>query len=67
MGAREVQSLMAFFHLFDIDCMVRPPTLQKTELYRYVEDGASGLMIPMVSSLNELDPLLRRRSRFCER
>ena len=50
MDSREVQSLMAFFHLFDIDCMVRPPTLQKTELYRYLEDGASGLMIPMVST-----------------
>jgi len=50
MEAREVQSLMAFFHLFDIDCMVRAPTLQKTELYRYLEDGASGIMIPMVST-----------------
>ena len=41
----EVQTLLAFFHRFDIDCMLRPPTLEKTRLYRYLEDGASGLMI----------------------
>ena len=46
----DVQSLLAHFHLFDIDCMVRAPTLEKTGLYRYLEDGASGLMIPHVST-----------------
>lgn len=50
MEAREIQSLMAFFHLFDIDCMLRPPTLEPTLLYRYLEDGATGLMIPFVST-----------------
>ncbi len=50
MDAREVQSLLAFFHLYDIDCMLRPPTLEKTRLYRYLEDGATGLMIPHVST-----------------
>lgn len=50
MDDREIQSLLAFFHLFDIDCMVRAPTLEKTRLYRYLEDGATGLMIPHVSS-----------------
>jgi 4-hydroxy-2-oxoheptanedioate aldolase len=47
---REVQSLLAFAHLSDIDIMVRSPTLEKTGLYRYLEDGAAGLMIPHVST-----------------
>jgi 2-keto-3-deoxy-L-rhamnonate aldolase RhmA len=46
----EVQTLLAYFHLRDIDCMLRAPTLQKTRLYRYLEDGATGLMIPHVST-----------------
>ena len=50
MTDREVQALLAYFHLFDIDCMLRAPTLEKTRLYRYLEDGASGLMIPHVST-----------------
>ncbi len=50
MDDREVQALLAFFHKFDIDCMLRPPTLEKARLYRYLEDGASGLMIPHVST-----------------
>ena len=47
---REIQSMLAYFHLFDIDCMFRPPTTEKTRLYRYLEDGATGLMIPHVST-----------------
>jgi len=47
---REVQSLLAYAHLADIDIMVRPPTLEKSRLYRYLEDGAAGLMIPHVST-----------------
>ena len=50
MDSREVQALLAHFHLFDIDCLLRPPTLEKTRLYRYLEDGATGLMIPHVST-----------------
>lgn len=50
MSDREVQGLLAFFHLYDIDCMVRPATLEKSRLYRYLEDGAAGLMIPHVST-----------------
>ena len=49
MDAREVQHLQALCHLYDIDCMIRPPTVQRTRLYRYLEDGAAGLMIPFVS------------------
>ena len=50
MTDREVQALLANFHRFDIDCMLRPATLEKTRLYRYLEDGATGLMIPHVST-----------------
>ena len=50
MSDREVQTLLAYFHLCDIDCMLRAPTLEKTRLYRYLEDGATGLMIPHVST-----------------
>jgi len=50
MDPREVQHLQALCHLYDIDCMVRPPTVQRTRLYRYLEDGAAGLMIPFVST-----------------
>lgn len=47
---RELQALLAFSHLYDIDIMVRPPTLEKTGLYRLLEDGAAGLLIPHVST-----------------
>jgi len=50
MPYREVQSLLAHFHLFDIDCILRVPTLEKTQLYRYLEDGATGIMIPNVAT-----------------
>ncbi len=53
MSEREVQALLAYFHLFDIDCMLRAPTREKTRLYRYLEDGAAGLMMPLVSTAEE--------------
>lgn len=56
--AREVEALLAFSHLFDIDIMLRPPTLEKTRLYRYLEDGAAGLMIPHVSTAGKAKMLV---------
>jgi len=50
MSDREVQALLAMCHAADIDCMVRPPTLERTKLYRYLEDGASGFLVPLVST-----------------
>ncbi len=50
MDAREVQSVLAMCRLHDIDCMIRPPTLERTRLYRYLEDGAAGFMIPFMST-----------------
>ena len=58
MSDREVQSLLAYFHLADIDCMLRAPTLEKTRLYRYLEDGATGLMIPHVSTAEKAKMLV---------
>ncbi len=49
MDQREIQGLLAMCHAHDIDCMVRAPTLERTRLYRYFEDGATGLMMPLVS------------------
>lgn len=47
---RDVQVLLAHSHLHDIDIMVRPATTEKSRLYRYLEDGAAGLMIPHVNT-----------------
>ena len=63
MEVREVQALLAFGHLYDIDILIRPPTLQKTELCRYLEDGATGLMIPQLSTL-EMARTLVENTRF---
>ncbi len=53
MASREVEALLAQCHLHDIDCLLRPPTREKTRLYRYLEDGAAGLMIPHVTSAEQ--------------
>src|SRR6056297_3602860 len=50
LSTREVEALLVCSHLYDIDIMLRPPTLEKTRLYRYLEDGAAGLLIPHVST-----------------
>ncbi len=50
MSDRDVQQLLTQSHLHDIDIMVRPATIEKTGLYRYLEDGAAGLMIPHVNT-----------------
>ncbi len=50
MTTREVQALLAFSHLYDIDVMLRPPTLEKSRLCRCLEDGAAGILIPHVST-----------------
>ena len=51
MDQREVQGLLALCRACDIDCMLRAPTLERTRLYRYLEDGATGLMMPLVSDV----------------
>lgn len=46
----QVQSLMAHARLYDLDVLLRPPTLEKTGMCRFLEDGATGLIIPHVST-----------------
>lgn len=57
MDDREVQTLLAYSHLCDIDIMVRPSTRERARLYRYLEDGAAGIMIPHVSTSQEAHDL----------
>lgn len=44
----EVQALISYCHLYDIDCLVRPATRERAALYRFLEDGATGLIMPHV-------------------
>jgi 2-keto-3-deoxy-L-rhamnonate aldolase RhmA len=48
MDQREAQAVLALCRAFDIDCMVRPPTTERGKLYRFLEDGAAGFMVPFV-------------------
>ena len=58
LSIRELQSMLAHSHLYDIDVMVRPPTLEKTGLYRFLEDGVAGLLIPHVSTVEKAQMLV---------
>jgi 4-hydroxy-2-oxoheptanedioate aldolase len=60
MDSREIQAMLAFFQLYDIDCMLRTPTREKGQLYRYLEDGATGLMVPHVSDVASAHDLVQR-------
>jgi 4-hydroxy-2-oxoheptanedioate aldolase len=51
MESREVQSLLAFCRMFEIDCMVRPASVERSRLYRYLEDGATGFLVPFASDV----------------
>ena len=50
MDYREVQAFLSACLYNDIDCMVRTQTTGRSHLYHYLEDGATGLMIPFVST-----------------
>ena len=54
----DVRALLVQSHLHDIDIMVRPATTEKTALYRYLEDGAAGLMIPLVNTAEKARSLV---------
>jgi len=58
MASREVEALLTQCHLHDIDCLLRPPTREKARLYRYLEDGAAGLMIPHVMNAEQARQLV---------
>jgi 2-keto-3-deoxy-L-rhamnonate aldolase RhmA len=59
MDPREIESLLARCHLHDIDCLLRPPTREKGMLYRYLEDGAAGLLIPHVATAEQAKQLVQ--------
>jgi 2-keto-3-deoxy-L-rhamnonate aldolase RhmA len=59
MDDREIQSLLAFCHMSDIDSMVRVGHRDPNTLYRYMEDGASGLMLPLISSPAEAEQIVQ--------
>lgn len=56
---REIQALVGFHHLADIDCLWRPPTREKAAIYRILEDGATGLIIPHVETAGEARALVQ--------
>ena len=47
---RELERMFAMHHLADIDCVVRPAYLGKTQLYHLLEQGATGVLVPHVSN-----------------
>ena len=59
LALHEVEALLLASHHHDIDIMLRPPTLEKTGLYRYLEDGAAGLLIPHVSTVEKAEMLVQ--------
>ncbi len=55
----EAQAMIASHHAADIDCLWRAVTKEKTALYRLLEEGASGLMIPHVGTADEARALVQ--------
>src|SRR5688572_11207937 len=55
---REIEGMMAQHHLANIDCIWRPPTLEKAGLSRLLEDGATGLLIPQVNTAERAQQLV---------
>ena len=49
----ELQRLIAMHHLANIDCVVRTGSRNATELYHLLEDGATGLMCPLVNTADD--------------
>jgi len=47
---RELQRMIALHHLANIDCIVRTGSRNPNDLYHLLEDGATGLMIPLVNT-----------------
>jgi 2-keto-3-deoxy-L-rhamnonate aldolase RhmA len=60
MDQREVQAMLTYFHLYDIDCVLRPATREKAILYRYLEDGATGLIVPHVNDVETVRDLVQK-------
>ena len=56
---REVQRMITMHHLAGIDCIVRTGNRNPTDLYHLLEDGATGLMIPLVNTPAEARALVQ--------
>ncbi len=56
---RELQRMIALHHLANIDCIVRTGSRNPTDLYHLLEDGATGLMIPLVDTAADAAALAR--------
>lgn len=56
---RDIDAMIARHHEADIDCLWRPGTKEKNALYRLLEDGAAGLMIPHVSTAEQARALVQ--------
>lgn len=56
---REVQRMIALHHLANIDCIVRTGSRNPAELYHLLEDGATGLMIPLVNTAADAAAIAR--------
>jgi 2-keto-3-deoxy-L-rhamnonate aldolase RhmA len=59
MSSREVQALLALCHSWDIDGLVRPGTGERSDIYRHFENGAAGLMMPMVNDAADARAIVR--------
>lgn len=55
---REMQRLLLLHRMADIDCIVRPSTVGKTELYHILENGATGVLVPHVSTVGQAQDLV---------
>lgn len=55
---REIETMIGRHQASDIDCVWRPSSKEKNSLYRLLEDGASGLMIPHVGTAEEARALV---------
>ncbi len=56
---REIDAIIARHHAADIDCLWRPSSKEKNALYRLLEDGATGLMIPHVATAEQARELVQ--------
>jgi len=55
----DIDAAIGRHHAADIDCVWRPGTKEKNALYRLLEDGASGLMIPHVGTADQARELVQ--------
>lgn len=56
---REIQRMIALHHLANIDCLVRTGSRNPNELYHLLEDGATGLLIPLVNTAADAAALVQ--------